>query len=278
MIEFRESLSHNEAFFHAPSRGDLVKALRLERILKFLRNKGYATVKELAGDLGVSEVTVRRDLEELKKQGLVYRKRGGVFLRSLHYELSFFSRLERQREEKIKIAEKAVKLIQNGWTIFTMGGTTIYYLIQALDDSHIQSLTVITNSITTAWAVINLKKEFNLIHTGGAVRRGSFECVGEQVADAIDHIKFDLAIVGTDGIDPKEGITVSNYSESLLARRIKRRAKTMMVVSDSSKFGVIKPYKALDISELDLLITDPGIPESFARSLSNSGVELHIAL
>ncbi len=252
-----------------------MKALRLERIMTILKSRGYATVEELARELGVSEVTIRRDLDELKRQGLVDRKRGGAILRSIHYEMPFFMKLEKNKEEKIRIAKKAVELLSNGWTIFAMGGTTVYYAIQELNGSSIQDLTIITNSITTAWAVINLKKEYDLVHTGGMVRRGSFECIGEQVVDVIDHIKFDAVIMGADGIDPVEGVTVSNYSESLIARKIADRSKLVLLLSDHEKLGTVRSYKALDIRDIDILIIDSEASREMLEDISNLGVRVY---
>lgn len=252
-----------------------MKALRLEKIMSVLKSRGYATVEELARELGVSEVTIRRDLDELRRQGLIERKRGGAILKSIHYEMPFFLKLEKNKEEKLRIAKKAVELIESGWTIFAMGGTTVYYAVQELNNSPVQELTITTNSITTAWAVINLKKEYDLVHTGGTVRRGSFECIGEQVVDVLDHIKFDAVLMGADGIDPIEGVTVSNYSESLIARKTARRSNLVILLADHEKLGVVKSYKALDVSDVDILVTGSEAPSDLMSELSNLGVRVY---
>lgn len=252
-----------------------MKALRLEKIMGVLKSRGYATVEELARELGVSEVTIRRDLDELRRQGLIDRKRGGALLKSVHYELPFFMKLEKNKEEKLRIAKKAVEFLSNGWTIFAMGGTTVYYFVQELNGSSIQDLTIVTNSITTAWAVINLKKEYDLLHTGGMVRRGSFECIGEQVVDVVEHVKFDAVIMGADGVDPSEGVTISNYSESLIARRIASRSRIVMLLADHEKFGLVKSYKALDTKDMNILITDSKAPKDLIDEISNLGVRVY---
>lgn len=253
-----------------------MKALRLERIMSVLKSRGYATVEELAKELKVSEVTIRRDLEELRIQGLIERKRGGAILKSVHYEMPFFLKLEKNKEEKLRIAGKAVELIENSWTIFAMGGTTVYYAVQELNSSPIQELTIATNSITTAWAVINLKKEYDLLHTGGAVRRGSFECVGEQVVEVLDRIRFDAVIMGADGVDPVEGVTVSNYSESLIARKTAKRSKLVILLADHEKLGVVKSYKTLNATDVDILVTGSEASKDLVRELSNLGVRVYL--
>ena len=252
-----------------------MKALRLEKIMTILKSRGYATVEELVKESGVSEVTIRRYLDELRRQGLVERKRGGAILKSVQYEMPFFMKLEKNKEEKLRIAKKAIDLLSSGWTIFAMGGTTVYYTIQELNTSPIRELTIITNSITTAWAVINLKKEFDLVHTGGTVRRGSFECIGEQVVDVIEHIKFDVVMMGADGVDPFDGVTVSNYNESLIARKIADRSKLVMLLADHEKLGYTRPYKALNIEDIDILITDSNAPKELVDEISNRGVRVH---
>ncbi len=247
-----------------------MRAIRLERIMSILKQRGYATVEELAKELGVSEITVRRDLDILQGQGLVERKRGGAVLKSFSYEVPFFLKLERRKEQKIRIAKKAASLLENDWTVFMMGGTTVYYMAQALDDSQVHDLTIITNSITTAWAVINLHKSYELIHTGGMVRPGSFECVGEEVVEKIGYMNFDLLIMGADGVDAVEGVTIANHSESVIARKAAERAKRIMVLADSEKMGIVKAYRALSLKELDVLITDDGVDPDFVSKIPPS--------
>ncbi|MCD6551577.1 DeoR/GlpR family DNA-binding transcription regulator, partial [Thermotoga sp.] len=169
-----------------------MKEIRIEKIMNILKQRGFATVDELARATGVSKITVRRYLDFLKKQGLIIRRRGGAFLKNIHYDTPFFSKLEDRKDEKMRIAEKVIEVLRDNQVIFATGGTTVYYAIQALDNSPFHNLTILTNSITTAWAVINLYKSITLIHTGGLVREGSFECIGGHVIDFVNNFNIDV--------------------------------------------------------------------------------------
>ncbi len=235
---------------------DRMKTLRLEKIMGIIRRKGYATIEELAEELGVSKITVRRDLSFLESQGLVERKRGGAVLKSFKHEIPFFLKLEKKKDEKMRIGKRTVRLFDDGQTVFATGGTTVYYTVQALEESNVRDLTIITNSITTAWAVINLNKPVDLIHTGGSVRSGSFECIGAQVMKFVEDLNVDVFVMGIDGIDLESGVTFSNYEESMIAKRVLENSRIKIVVADDSKFGEVYPYKVADLKDLDYIVTN----------------------
>lgn len=234
-----------------------MREARLQKIMAVLKQQGYAKVEELAKQLGISEVTVRRDLALLESQGFVERKRGGAFLKNLRRDIPFFVKLEERKAEKIAIAKKAVSLLKNGQVIFASGGTTVYYTIQAIDESDLYDLTIITNSITTAWATINLRKNITLVHTGGTVRENSFECIGGHTLGVAESIKADVYLLGVDGIDPVSGAFFSNFEEVVIARNVIKNSSTLVVVADSSKIGVTSPFKVCEVEEVDYLVTNP---------------------
>ena len=249
---------------------------RLEKILNLLKEKGFVTVKELKESLEVSEATIRRDLNILKQHGLIEKYRGGASLRGYPKELSFFARLDELKNEKRRIARKTVQLLESHQVIALGGGGTIYYMVLAFDDSSIQDLTIITNSITTAWAVIQLKKNFKLIHTGGTVRENSFECIGGHVLSFLERINFDMFITGADGIHPVMGITFTDIEEALVARKMLEQSKKIIVVADHRKIGKIAPIKMCDTKEIDYLITDD-IPRDVIPLLEKQGVSIILA-
>lgn len=255
-----------------------MREARLEKILSILRQRIHITVKELAKELEVSELTIRRDLKFLESQGFVKRTHGGVIFRGLDRNIPFFYKLEEKKTKKKKIAKKAVEFLKDGQTVFVSGGTTVYYTIQALDNTALMNLTFITNSITTAWAVITLKKRFELIHTGGTVRQGSFECIGGRVAEIVNKLNVDVFLLGVDGIDLERGITFENYEESLIAQIIWRNSEKKIVVTDDSKFGKIAPYRVADINSVDYIITNASDKtEKFRFFLKGSKTKLILA-
>jgi len=249
---------------------------RLEKILNYLKEKGFATINELKESLNVSEATVRRDLNFLKQHGLIEKYRGGASLKGYPRELSFFVRLDEFKNEKKRIAEKTVTLLENHQIIALGGGSTIYYTVCALDDSSLHDLTIITNSITTAWAVIQLKKNFKLIHTGGTVREGSFECIGGHVLSFLEKMNFDVFITGADGIHPIVGVTFTDIEEAFVARKMLERSKRVIVVADHRKIGKIAPIKMCDMNEVSYLITDD-LSNETSLSLKKQGVNVILA-
>lgn len=233
-----------------------MKDVRLQKILSFLKNNGFATVDELSRAVGFSPVTIRRDLSLLEKQGLVIRRRGGAILRTLQGDVPFFEKLEQNKIQKIAIAREAVRFLRNGYTIFATGGSTVYYAMQAISNLPLSDITIVTNSITTAWAVVNLRRKITLIHTGGTVRENSFECIGSHARSLVEMLNVDLLLMGVDGVDYSGGISFRSFEESLIAKEVLKHSKVKLVVADSSKFGITGPYKVCDIDCVDYLITN----------------------
>jgi len=230
---------------------------RLNEIMKILKEKGYLSIKDIQGMFGVSEITARRDLAFLESQGLIERKRGGAFLKSFKIEMPFFFKLNENKEKKLRVARKAVELLENGQVVAVSGGTTTYYTIQALDESPIHDLTIVTHSITTAWAVINLRKHFNLINSGGSTRENSFECIGSYTLKFFQGMNFDVFLMGVDGIDVRKGVMFSSFEEAMVARTIVENSSKVIVVADDSKIGLKTPYVVCEASKVDYLVTTP---------------------
>lgn len=246
--------------------GDQMRDIRLQKILSFLKNNGFVRIEELAKVTGGSPVTIRRDLSLLEKQGLIVRKRGGAVLRTLQGDIPFFEKLEQNKPQKIAIAREAVKLLKDNQTIFATGGSTVYYVIQAISDLPLTDLTIVTNSITTAWAVVNLRKRIVLIHTGGTVRENSFECIGSHTRYVVETLNIDLFLLGVDGIDDTGGISFRSFEESLIAKEVFKRSKIKVVIADSSKFGIVAPYRICDLDCVDYIITNKApVVENFLQ-------------
>lgn len=241
-----------------------MKEYRFEKILKLIRERGFVTVQEIAKELSISEITARRYIKYLEKQGLIKRIRGGATT-TISSENSFFLRLEENKEAKKEIGKKAIQILKDSSVIAMSGGTTIYYMVQALDQSPITDLTILTNSITTAWAVINLRKNFRLIHSGGTAKEKSFECVGGHVIKFFQEIgKIDYYFFGANGVDIKNGITFFDMEEAEVAKTIISKAAKKVLIVDSSKFNNSVPFKVCDLDNLDYIVSDY-IPEEFKK-------------
>lgn len=249
----------------------MVREKRLNEIMKLLKKKGYISIKTICNELGVSEITARRDLRFLESQGLIERKRGGATLRNFSIDIPFFFKLENMKEEKKEIAKKAVSLLDNGQVVAMSGGTTIFYTVQELDKSPIYELTIITNSITTAWAMINIGKSFKLIHSGGVVRENSFECAGGYTVNFFQNLRSDIFLLGVNGIDLENGITFYNFEEAVIAKKILENSSKLVVLADKSKIGLSFPFKVCDLKEIDVLVTGE-LPDEQKESFKKVGV------
>ncbi|MGJ8455518.1 DeoR/GlpR family DNA-binding transcription regulator [Pseudothermotoga sp. U03pept] len=247
---------------------------RLKAILSTLRQSGRISINDICDSFGVSLITARRDLEILESQGLVERTRGGAIIKSITGDSPFFKNLDLRKEQKERIAKKAIELLNNGQVVAAGGGTTVYYAMKALESSSIHALTIVTNSITTAWAVINLSKPFSLIHSGGTVRQGSFECVGEYSSMLFERMYFDCYILGASGVSSAYGVTVADFEERNLAELIIKRSKTVILLADSTKIEQSAPYKICDLGKIDILVTDTHATPSQIEVLRSFGISV----
>ncbi|MCG6499292.1 DeoR/GlpR family DNA-binding transcription regulator, partial [Kitasatospora sp. A2-31] len=153
----------------------MLKADRSARILAHVTEAGSADVHALAGLLGVSTATVRRDLQELHEQGLLHRTRGGAVTGPVNLELPLRHRSEKQREEKRRIAQAAAELVPDGAVVGLSGGTTTSELARVLAERG--GITVVTNAVNVAADLI-VRPEVRLVVIGGIARTASYELVG----------------------------------------------------------------------------------------------------
>jgi len=246
-------------------------------ILERVREDGGVRVAELARDLGVSDMTVRRDLELLHNRGLIEKVHGGAtsLPGSALFEPGFDAKSSLQEPEKEAIADAAVGLIMPGTAIGISAGTTTYALARRLVD--IPGLTVVTNSVPVADVLHRAgRKDQTIILTGG-VRTPSDALVGPFAVAALRTIHLDQVFMGVHGMDLRSGFTTPNVLEADTDRALVASGRRLVVVDDSSKWGVIGISTIARIDEADTLVTDSGLGAE-ARSLAAEQVrELVIA-
>jgi DeoR/GlpR family transcriptional regulator of sugar metabolism len=250
----------------APDKPMLAKQ-RQEAILGRLRTDGAARVYELTAMLRVSDMTVRRDLDVLARQGLVEKVHGGATLRdnATSEEPSFETKSVRALAEKAAIARAAADLAPPGSAIALSAGTTTWSLAHHLLE--VPDLTVVTNSMRIAEVFqSDHPRRQTAILTGG-VRTPSDALVGPVAERAIRSLHVDVLFIGCHGMDPDAGLTTPNLAESETNQQFIHSAHKVVAVADHTKWGVIGLSSFADLRDVDVLVTDSGLDPS-ARSVA----------
>lgn len=251
-----------------------IPAKRQSLIFDLLRENGVVQVNELSARFGVTEMTIRRDLEAMEHQGLAERTHGGAVCTSrIRFEPPISQKSTLCRAEKEAIGRLAASLIENGDTVFVNSGTTTLQFLHALA---IPRVKIVTNN---PWAPIEmLSHEGELIMTGGELRRESFTLVGENASLAVKQIFGTKAIIGVDGLSIKHGLTNPVQAEALLNRlMIEQTHGEVIVVADSSKIGKVSNFLTAPISDITTLVTDDGLEPHYLEEFHRIGLKVLIA-
>jgi DeoR/GlpR family transcriptional regulator of sugar metabolism len=232
---------------------------RQARILERVREDGAVRVADLVRELGVSDMTVRRDLEILDDRGLVEKVHGGATSveGSALFEPTFATKSSLQQSEKDAIAVSAASLVEPGMAIALSAGTTTYALAQRLVD--IPRITVVTNSIRVTDVLHHGGRADQTIILTGGVRTRSEALVGPFAVAALRTVHVDLVFVGVHGMDPHSGFTCPNLSEAETDRALIEAARHLVVVADHTKWGVIGISSIARLDQADVLVTDGGL-------------------
>jgi DeoR/GlpR family transcriptional regulator of sugar metabolism len=251
---------------------ELLGAQRRTRILEEVARAGSVRVSDLTVALGVSEMTVRRDLDRLGREGLLQKVHGGataVRQRS-SAEAGFRASTLRRPEAKEAIARAAVRLVEQGQTVALGAGTTTWALAHQL--VHVEDLTVITNSVHIADV---LRGSCDVVILGG-VRTPSDALVGPVADQTLRGLHVDVAFLGCHGFSPA-GLTAPNLAEAETNRGIVRAAGRLVVLADSAKWDTVGLMAYAALSELDVLVTDDGLPQDVREAVAAQVRVLEIA-
>lgn len=246
---------------------------RRTRLLEVVRSKGFASLPELAGELRVSESTVRRDLGILEQQGEAQRTHGGVFYTGASPKLPHFDqRQTAQWEKKRQIAEVASQLIADGETVLLDGGSTAYEIARLLVKRPIQ---VVTNSLPVA-NLFTSSEAADLVFIGGFVHTKTGVCVGPHANEMLAHINVRRAVLSVAGINER-GFYNSNLLLVETERAMMRCAEQVMFVADSTKFGHTSLALLCDWQDAHELVVDSGVGQPWLDRAAAANVQVHIA-
>jgi DeoR/GlpR family transcriptional regulator of sugar metabolism len=228
-------------------------------ILERVREEGAVRVSDLVRTLGVSDMTVRRDLELLHERGLLEKVHGGAAAieGSSLFEPGFTIKSSLMETEKELIAGIAAGLVTPGTAIALSAGTTTFALAKRLTE--VPGLTVLTNSVPVA-DVLHLdgRTDQTVILSGG-VRTPSDALVGPFAVDVIRSLHVDIVFMGSHGIDPVSGFTTPNILEAETNRALIEAGRRLVVVADHTKWGVIGVSSVAPLGAADTIITDSGL-------------------
>lgn len=255
----------------------MLARMRRQQILEELQAKGGVRLSELSESFGVSEMTVRRDLDALESQSLIERVHGGAVLAQRGTdEPGFEKKVLREQPEKSAIAERAAQLVRPGAAIALSAGTTTSALARCL--ARVEQITVVTNSMNV-WHELQQggRAGTTVILTGGEFRTPSDALVGPTADAAIRSLYFDILFLGVHGVDPVAGLTTPNISEAETNRALISRCRKLVVVADHTKWRTTALCTMAPLSEVDILVCDDGLAPEAQRQVESQVRELVIA-
>ena len=248
---------------------------RRKEIVRLTEENEKVEVAALAQRFGVSAVTIRIDLNALHAKGLVVRSRGGAIASTrLTRELSLQEKYRTNLSIKRQLGHAVADLIDGDTrSLFLDSGTTTEQVALCLLGR--SNLTVTTNGLNTATALAG-SDGIEVRVTGGMLRKKSRSFYGRYAEESLQFLHFDKLILGADGVDLNVGITTHFELEAILNRRMCDAAHQVILVADSSKFGHCNAHVICRLSDIDVLVTDTGLPGEVLESLEARGIELHI--
>jgi len=253
----------------------MLVAERRAAIVKKLEAQGSVRVADLSAQFGVTEETIRRDLEELERQKVLKRTYGGaVKATGTGIELPYAKRREKNAAEKAKIAKAAISLINEGDTVCLDASTTALRLCQEMH--HLSRLTVLTNSIQVLLELAG-RPGFNVIGTGGTLRETALSFVGPLAERTVAEYHVDKAFISCKGLSVEGGLTDSNELEVELKKVMVRSAERVIVLADHTKFGYIGFARIAGLDVIDTVVTDDGIDPKEVEPLRAAGIRVMIA-
>ena len=253
---------------------------RWNQLLELLAAEGQLQVERAAKELGVSTATIRRDFDELASQQMLARIRGGAVAQGVTYDLPLRYKSERHPSEKQRIALVAARLVQPGQVVGLNGGTTTTEVARALavrtdltTAAGAPAVTVVTNALNIA-TELAVRQQIKIVVTGGVARPQSYELTGPLATGVLDRVSIDVAFLGVDAIDPTAGAMAQHEGEASINQLMASQAEQVVVVADSSKISRRAFARILGPGEIDVLVTDTGLPADALARFAEAGVQV----
>ncbi len=237
---------------------------RFEQILAMLGGDRPVSVREMSGRLFVSEATVRRDLEAMEKRGVVRRIYGGaVLVRQTNRDVPLYMRENEMTEAKNIIGKKAAELVAENNVIIIDASSTAYHVIRHLPEN--SNLVVVTNGLKVALALG--ERHIKTLVTGGSMIDNSYSFIGRHAESLIEKINADIMFFSCRGVSQDGRMTDTSMEESLLRQTMFAHAKRKVLLCASSKIGKEYFFTLGTIDDMDDVLCEKELPESWQRRL-----------
>ncbi|MEU1720841.1 DeoR/GlpR family DNA-binding transcription regulator [Actinomadura sp. ATCC 39365] len=248
---------------------------RQQAILDLVRQNGGVRVVDLVRAFGVSDITIRRDLELLAERGLLAKVHGGATTIGATNEPGFAAKSVQQEEEKRAIAGHAAALVRPGTAVALSAGTTTWTLAHHL--GQVPGLTVVTNSVRVADVFQHAGRPDQTVVLTGGVRTPSDALVGPVAVAAIRRLNVDLLFLGVHGMTARTGFTTPNMMEAETDRALVEAASRLVVLADHTKWGTVGISTIAQLDEADVVVSDTGLPQAARQALSERAGRLVLA-
>lgn len=259
----------------AERRGALLAEPRRMKILAWLQEEGSVRVKALSAAFGVTEATIRQDLEKLENDGQVVREHGGAFLKSVPQQVQAMTLQNMTHmDAKRRIGRAAAGLLSDGETVILDAGTTTTEVAACLSD--LRELTVITNALNIA-LMLGAIPTFSVHMPGGQFKAPTLSLTGEKSADYFSNIFVDTLFLATGGMSLEAGLTYPSLADIPLKTAMIRSATRVVLVADSSKMHRVSFSSLGTFNLVNVLVTDDGLAEQDRKTIESLGVTVIVA-
>lgn len=250
-------------------------AERHKYILDQLKKDGYVKVYELSNILGVSEVTIRKDLKQLESRKLLYRNYGSASqLTSIIQERHIDEKEKIYVNEKLRIAKFAQGLIAPQDKIIIASGTTLLALASEMMQ-HSSNITVITSSIKVSLALCQ-NPNIDILQLGGMMRKNAVSVIGNYAELTLDNFSCNKLFLGVDGLDLDYGLTTSNMDEAHINQKMIDVSQEIIVLTDSSKFLKRGFCKICNLDKIHHIVTDTNAPSYMVEQFEERGIKISL--
>lgn len=251
----------------------MIPVERQRAIVGLLQERGAVSIQDLSVVLGVSHMTVRRDIQVLEREARVASVSGGVTLPArLAFDQSHAAKTGLMPAQKRAIAKASAALVREGDLVFLDAGTTTLAIAVELADR--TGLTFVTNDLAIA-TMLSDRSPCQLYLAAGAVDKANLSTEGTMVATFIAKFNIDIAFLSTPAFDLR-GASVPSGAKKVVKQAIVENATQTILVTDSSKYGRVAALRAVKLAQLDGIVTDAALPDSAQESIREQGITLQL--